>query len=127
MRQLVQIQETLGCGFSAKCHAYSSTEEEFIMSVMVTAEFKLKSETAEAVIQTMTDILPDTRAYDGCQSVESYYETETYSLLLIEIWESSEHQQKYLGWRVETGLVEKVGEMLAAAPEFRTFEIRDDI
>jgi len=127
MRQLHQIHATLGCDFSTKCHAVLSNEEEFIVSVMVTAEFKLKPETAEAVIQTMIDILPDTRAYDGCQSVKSYYEPETHSLLLIEIWESSEHQQKYLGWRVETGLVEKVGEMLAAAPEFRTFEIREDI
>ena len=49
------------------------------MSVMVTAEFKLKPESAEAVIQTMIDILPDTRAYDGCESVKSYYEPETHT------------------------------------------------
>ena len=97
------------------------------MSVMVTAEFVLKPETADQVIQTMIEILPDTRAYDGCQSVKSYYEKETHSLLLVEIWESSEHQQKYLGWRVETGLVDQVGAMLAAPPAFRTFEIREDI
>ena len=97
------------------------------MSVMVTAEFVLKPEAADQVIQTMIEILPDTRAYDGCHSVKSYYEKETHSLLLVEIWESSKHQQKYLGWRVETGLVDQVGEMLAAPPAFRTFEIRDDI
>jgi quinol monooxygenase YgiN len=97
------------------------------MTVMVTAEFKMKPESAETVIQTMKEILPDTRAYDGCQEVKSYYEPETHSLLLVEIWESSEHQQNYIGWRVETGLVDSLSEMFAAAPAFRTFEIRSDI
>jgi quinol monooxygenase YgiN len=101
--------------------------EEFVMTVMVTAEFKMKPEAAETVIQTMKEILPDTRAYDGCQEIKSYYEPDTHTLLLVEIWESSEHQQKYIGWRVETGLVDSVSEMLAAAPAFRTFEIRSDI
>ena len=97
------------------------------MTVMVTAEFKMKTESAETVIQKMKEILPDTRAYDGCREVKSYYEPDTHTLLLVEIWESSEHQQKYIGWRVETGLVASVSEMLAAAPAFRTFEIRSDI
>ena len=91
------------------------------MTVMVTAEFKMKPESAETVIQTMIEILPDTRAYDGCQEIKSYYEPDTHTLLLVEIWESSEHQQKYIGWRVETGLVASVSEMLAAAPDFRKF------
>ena len=77
------------------------------MTVMVTAEFKMKPESAETVIQTMKEILPDTRAYDGCQEVKSYYEPETHSLLLVEMWERSEHPQNYLGWRGETGFVDE--------------------
>ena len=97
------------------------------MSVMVTAEFKFKPEAADAMIEAMKAALPDTRAYDGCQSVKSYYEADTHSLLLVEMWDSAEHQQAYLGWRVETGLMDSIGASLADAPVFRTFDVRDDI
>ncbi len=97
------------------------------MSVMVTAEFKFKPEAADAMLEAMKAALPDTRAYEGCQDVKSYYEADTHSLLLVELWDSSEHQQAYIGWRVETGLMDSIGDSLADAPVFRTFEIRDDI
>ena len=97
------------------------------MTVMVTAEFKFKPEAADAMIEAMKSALPDTRAYDGCQSVKSYYEADTHSLLLVEMWDSAEHQQAYLGWRVETGLMDSICASLADAPVFRTFDVRDDI
>ncbi|MAI69288.1 MAG: antibiotic biosynthesis monooxygenase [Rhodobiaceae bacterium] len=97
------------------------------MSVMVTVEFKLKPDAAEGFLEAMKSTLPDTRAFEGCQEVKTYYESETQSLLLVELWDSAEHQQTYLGWRVETGMMEAIGDALAGAPVFRTFEIRDDI
>lgn len=97
------------------------------MAVMVTVEFRFKPEAADAMIEAMKASLPDTRAYDGCQDVKSYYEAETHSLLLVEIWDSAAHQQAYIGWRAETGMMDSIGDALADAPIFRTFDIRDDI
>ena len=97
------------------------------MSIMVTVEFNLKPEAAEGFLDAMKTTLPDTRAYDGCQEVKSYYEAETHSLLLVELWASTEHQQAYLNWRVEGGMLEAIGDALAGPPVFRTFDIRDDI
>jgi quinol monooxygenase YgiN len=47
--------------------------------------------------------------------------------LFVEIWDSAEAQQAYLGWRVESGFIDAVSGDLAGAPVIRTFEIRDDI
>jgi quinol monooxygenase YgiN len=97
------------------------------MSVMVTVEFKFKPEAAEAMLAALKSSLPDTRAYAGCEEVKSYYEADTHSLLLVELWQSADHQKAYLNWRMETGMMDNIGDALAAAPIFRTFDIRDDI
>lgn len=97
------------------------------MAVMISVEFKMKPEAAEAMLEGLKSSLPDTRAYEGCQDVKTYYEEATHSLLLIEIWDSPAHQQAYINWRMETGMMDGLGEALAAEPIFRTFEIRDDI
>ena len=97
------------------------------MSVMVTVEFNLKPETAEGFLESMKATLPDTRGFKGCQDVKSYYESETHSLFLVELWDSAEDQQAYLKWRAEGGMMEAIGGAITGPPVFRTFEIREDI
>ena len=97
------------------------------MSVMVTVEFNLKPEAAEGFLEAMKTSLPDTRSFKGCQDVKSYYENETHSLFLVELWDSSEDQQAYLKWRAEGGMMEAIGGAITGPPVFRTFEIREDI
>ena len=97
------------------------------MPVMVSVEMKFKPESAEKMLETMKTALVDTRGFEGCQELKSYYETETCSLLFIEIWDSAAAQQAYLGWRVESGFIDSVSDDMAAPPVIRTFEIREDI
>lgn len=97
------------------------------MAVMVSVEMKFKPESAEKMLETMKAALVDTRAFEGCQELKSYYECETHSLLFIEIWDSAADQQAYLGWRVESGFIDSVSGDMAAPPVIRTFEIREDI
>ncbi len=97
------------------------------MAVMVSVEFKMKPEAAEAMLEGLKSSLPDTRAFEGCLEVKSYYEPDTHSLLLIELWESAAHQQAYLNWRIESGSMANMGDVLVADPIFRTFDIREDI
>ena len=79
------------------------------MSVMVTVEFNLKPESAEGFLEAMKATLPDTRGFKGCQDVKSYYESETHSLFLVELWDSADDQQAYLKWRAEGGMMEAIG------------------
>jgi quinol monooxygenase YgiN len=69
----------------------------------------------------------DTRNYAGCQKVETFIDQESQNILLVEQWESPEHQQAYMGWRVETGFMDAVGPLLDGAPVARVFDIKSDI
>ena len=87
------------------------------MSVTVTLLFPTKAEETENFWNALISVLPDTRAYDGCVSVTTHRDLDDASkVFLIEVWETREHQQKYLAWRVETGLMDAIGPMLAGPP-----------
>lgn len=97
------------------------------MSVLVTLELPANAETLDEFMAIMKDTLVATRAYAGCEKVETYLEQNTSTLFLVEQWESAEHQVAYMGWRMETGLMDAIGHFLAGPPVARTFEIRRDI
>ncbi len=97
------------------------------MSVMITLELPTRSESMAQLLEVMESALVDTRGYAGCQKVETYIDQENQNIFLVELWESAEHQQAYMGWRVETGFMDAVGPLLDGAPIARTFDIRSDI
>ena len=93
------------------------------MSVLVLNEAQVKPDVVSDMKSFMAEILPDTRAYDGCQGVDVYFNTEdTGSVVMVEHWESRAHYEKYMAWRTETGVMDKIGAMLARPPSIRYFE-----
>ncbi len=56
------------------------------------------------LVAAFNAVLADTRAFDGCISVDILLATESPNdLVLLEEWESSEHYDKYRQWRAESG------------------------
>ena len=93
------------------------------MPVTVTLAFSVKPERAEEFKSLLRKLLPDTRAYDGCQSVDVYQDQDNPgSIYLVEDWESKAHQQRYQAWRDETGIAETVGPFLAGETRFNYFD-----
>lgn len=96
------------------------------MSTLVLVEGPVKTEDIPKMKAYMAEILPDTRKYDGCQGVELYFNMDDQdSMILVEYWDSRAHHEKYVGWRMETGVMEKIGSMLAGQPIIRYFERTD--
>ncbi len=96
------------------------------MSVMVLLEAPVKSEDVSNMKSFMAEILPDTRAYDGCRGIDVYFDTAAEGkMVLVEHWDSRAHHEKYVGWRTETGAMDKLGAMLAGPPSIRYFERTD--
>jgi quinol monooxygenase YgiN len=90
------------------------------MPVIVTLRFSVKSEKAEEFKSLLKNLLPDTRAYEGCHGVSVYQDQDDAgSIMLVEDWTTKEHQQKYQAWRDKTGTGEVVGPFLAGEPKFR--------
>jgi quinol monooxygenase YgiN len=93
------------------------------MSVLVLLEAPVKSEEVSHMKSYLAEILPGSRAYGGCRAIDVYFNTEDEDkMVLVEHWDSRPHHEKYLGWRTETGVMDKIGGMLAGPPNIRYFE-----
>ena len=101
--------------------------KNLVIATFVAAEGEL--ETLAEVLRT--EILPDTRAFDGCIELHVYQEEGTDSLTLVEDWVSLEHYDRYLAWRAEQGsfaLVENLVEGgVEAGVRLQRFLARKDI
>ncbi len=96
------------------------------MAVTVLLELQLQEDKVDTLLQTMKEILPDTRGYDGCIGVEVVQnQDEPANIVLIQKWETRPHYEKYLAWRTETGVVEQLGTLVAAPPSIKFFDTQD--
>lgn len=93
------------------------------MSVLVLLEAPVKAEEISNMTSYLAELLPESLEYDGCQGMDLYFNTEDNgNMVLVEHWDSRAQHEKYLGWRTETGVMDKLGAMLAGPPSIRYFE-----
>ena len=63
----------------------------------------------EFLEQAMLPALEETRAFDGCESIETYVDADNPDhVILWEKWASREQYEAYIAWRMATGFVEVV-------------------
>jgi len=100
------------------------------MSVMITVEFKIKPEKVDEALEEMREGLPETRNFQGCQRIDSYFDKKNSSLFLVEFWDSLEDQKKYLKWRLANS-GESVNNSIEAnlfePPIFKIYEAMPDL
>lgn len=93
------------------------------MSVAVTIDLAVDPTRTAEFLALIKAIAPDTRAYDGCRLFDIWTDQNTPGrVLFYEIWDSRPHQEKYLAWRAETGLMDKLGPFLTAPPTISYFD-----
>ena len=97
------------------------------MSVAVILKLAVKEESAEELKKYLKEILPDTRSFEGCQGVQLYENKESPTKMIIHSkWISEEADKKYMAWRTETGVFDKVAPMLTDPPSLELYNIIDD-
>ena len=97
------------------------------MSIVVFLEFRVKPEAIEETKAFFKKILPDTRAYAGCQGLDVYTNADDpTNFVFHERWQSKEHYQTYFAWRTESGSMDAFGSKLAGPPSVRYFN-REDV
>jgi quinol monooxygenase YgiN len=82
------------------------------MAELVVLNFKAADGKFDALADMFRAVLGDTRSYDGCIKVDVYEDRGNSTITLVEEWETLSHQQKYLGWRIETGIQEATKDIL---------------
>ena len=92
------------------------------MSVLVTLKFPVQPVKLEDFLVLLKEALKETRVYNGCETVQTFVERGTSAVFLVETWESAEHQQNYMGWRIETGLIDALDPYLDGEIDVHTFD-----
>ena len=97
-----------------------------MMPVTVTLAFSVIPKQAEVFKALLRELLPDTRAYEGCLKVDVYEDQDNPGrIYLVEDWESKAHQQRYQAWRDESGIARVVGPFLASEPRLNYLDKQD--
>ena len=92
------------------------------MTVLVTLKFPVQPAKLEDFLVVLKEALRETRVYNGCETVQTFVERGTSAVFLVETWESAEHQQNYMGWRIETGLIDALDPYLDGEIDVHTFD-----
>ena len=82
------------------------------MGELVVLNFKAAEGKFGALADMFRAVLGDTRAYEGCIKVDVYEDEDSATITLVEEWETLAHQERYLGWRIETGIQEATKDIL---------------
>jgi quinol monooxygenase YgiN len=116
----------LGAGMAlfTSMSAQAQTKGSF---TLVTLELKTKAGKAEPLcVEVFGPALTATRRYDGFIEMVVYTEQALDTVFIMEKWQSKAHYEKYLKWRLDTGLVEAISPYLAQAPVIRYFDPRPE-
>lgn len=96
------------------------------MSVKIILEIEVKPEAAVEMEAGMKAALPDTRAYDGCISVDAMKRADDPNVfVLFEEWETQGHLERYTQWRTETGFFDEWAPLMASEPTMTFLETID--
>tara|TARA_R110002073_G_scaffold7124_3_gene41092 strand:+ start:188 stop:481 length:294 start_codon:yes stop_codon:yes gene_type:complete len=93
------------------------------MSVTVLLMVTAKAECRDDLIAMFAQNFRQTRVYDGCIDVYmALSDASPNELLLVQQWETRPHYERYLAWRAETGVVDKLAAMADGEVSIRFFE-----
>jgi quinol monooxygenase YgiN len=80
-------------------------------------EFRFKPDVLDQVPDAVSRTLAVTRKFDGCQRIDVLVDDEDPSrYLLVEVWESMEHDTAYREFRASPAGASELGPLLAAPP-----------
>lgn len=83
------------------------------MSQIVHALFPCNEGAGAGLVAMLKEALVDTRAFDGCESIEVYTNADAPDdVILWEKFETRAHHEAYLSWRVETGMLDLLAPVL---------------
>lgn len=93
------------------------------MTCTVLLEIRVKPEFVDGMAEGFKGLFPDTRSYEGNISIYAAQNDEDkQNFVMVEVWESRAHYEKYLAWRTERGDIENLASMLEGEPSIRYFD-----
>ena len=98
------------------------------MSITSVLELTLKPEAVADAPAIITQTLQATRAFEGCLGVEVLVDTvDETRVVLLERWESIEHDDAYRAWRATPEGASQLGTLVAAPLKLTRYAPRADV
>ena len=93
------------------------------MSCHVLLEFDLKPDAIDTFKALLVKHLPDARTFAGNEYAQVIENQGTPgNIVIIEIWQTRQHFEKYLAWRAETGVLGLLAACCVSEPGVRFYE-----
>ncbi|MEW1808946.1 antibiotic biosynthesis monooxygenase family protein [Pseudarthrobacter sp. NPDC080039] len=93
------------------------------MPITAHLNLNIKAEALPTAPSVLREILADTRAFDGCLGVDVLVDSNNPAhVLVVERWDSLDHDAAYRAWRATDEGASGLGELLAAPPVLTHFE-----
>lgn len=93
------------------------------MSVLVIVELNSRPDRADDVAAAFRELVPVTRAYDGCEGCQVYVDQDDPTRFsIVETFASRAHYERYFAWRQERGDLDSLGELLSGPPAIGFFD-----
>ena len=93
--------------------------------IFVNLQLRVKSGLESEFIEELNIILKETRSYEGCHAV--YFiqnQDDPSNLEFFSKWDSKQHYDNYLQWRIDSGVMEEVAnKYLDGEPLWRYFDL----
>ena len=97
------------------------------MSILVNLQLKAKQGQVPNLLETFKELLPGTRAYEGCHWVKLTTNIEDENVLeVVSQWDSKEHYDTYIKWRTEAGVIAALLEFLDEELVFRFLPVEEE-
>ena len=98
------------------------------MSQKIHVLFPCQEGKGPEMLALLKEILGDTRAWQGCQSIEAYSNADAPDdVVLWETFDQRSEHEAYLTWRVENGMMEALAPILRSDPQFTYFAAHPDV
>ena len=98
------------------------------MAITSILDLQLKSESLDSAQQVLRETLVATREFPGCLGVTVLVDNDDPAhVVLLEKWESVDHDRAYRAWRATPEGASGLGEILAAAPKLTHFKTAEGI
>lgn len=94
------------------------------MTISAILDLRLKKESLDTAREVVGRILTETRAFEGCESVDVLIdEDDEGHWLCVEKWASAEADAAYRAWRAGPGAIKDLGPLLAGAPGLTKYAV----
>jgi len=93
------------------------------MNTTVFLRAKAKENQIEQFIRFLAELLPETRTFPGCISIDIYQnDNNPEEFTFYGNWESIAHYERYLTMRAEQGVMDAMNSMLQTPPDIQYFK-----